>query len=126
MRTDFISEIDASGKRHWCPGVFAIENVPTGRRHYIGTRNVGRRVRDNMNWLSLGVHHNRALQADWTKFPDQFRLVLIQKVVVSSLINMVKQSCLDRDRASTCGVYNRKNALPKTEKTLGCPLIIAE
>jgi hypothetical protein len=114
MRNDFITEITPATRGIWTPGVFAAEHVPTGRRYYVGTANVGQRLRDNLNWLKLGVHHNEALQSAFSAAaPHEFRFVLVERTGVSELVRMLKQAWLDRDRRDDpLGAFNSKNALP--------------
>ncbi len=122
MRNDFISEITgADNEGIWSAGIFAIEHAASGRRYYVGTANVGRRLRDNRDWLHRRVHPNASLQADWVEHQEQFRFVLVTRTRVKALVPMLKQGWIDLDRRDhPLGPYNVKNAVKK------CPKIAAE
>lgn len=109
-------ELDDTGGRPWSGGVFAIENRASGRRHYVATTCIGKRVWDALDWLGHGKHKNYQLQEDWSANPKHFRILLVQKLDVKGLLNFAKQAWIDRDRESGRPPYNRKASMPRDRK----------
>jgi len=126
QRNDHIGEITPGDSMPWHAGIFAIEHKPTGRRYYVASRCIGKRVWDNLNWLKLGTHKNGELQRHWTSHPADFRLVLVDRMRVEGLLGFVKQARIDADRAvPEMTPYNLRNATPTSptrQRPAGPPL----
>ncbi len=90
-------------------GILTIRHKKTGKGYFLGVRNLRQRAYDLHRLLSLGQHHNRLLQADWTAEPHAFEIVVVEHVRCPQMLNVFKQIWIERNESS----YNRKNAIPK-------------
>ena len=116
QRHDFRNELSVKSPKHWGAGIFAIENVASGRRLYVGTRCIGKRVWDAKDRLDRGTHPNRELQGNWASDPCGFRFVLVDQLAVVPLLGLLKQARIDLDRASGFIPYNTRNSVPRASK----------
>jgi group I intron endonuclease len=61
-------------------GIYVIIHAPTARRYVGSTNNLSNRFGRHRTQLRAGIHHNRALQKDWTDSKESdFKLEIIQK-----------------------------------------------
>jgi hypothetical protein len=91
----------------WIGGILAIVHRKTGRTYFVGTTNVGKRVRDQYRWLTSRSHHNADLQNDWTT--GGFDFYLARRVTERSSLNREKQELID-EFAKDGNCYNKKRA----------------
>jgi hypothetical protein len=95
----------------WSAGILAVVNQNTDKVHFVATRNVGKRVRDQHHWLTRQIHHNHELQRDWDRSQEDFEFYLVRRVFKPSMLNHEKQILIDEfSKAGQC--YNRKRAEP--------------
>jgi hypothetical protein len=108
--------------KQWFGGIIAIRNCVTGRTYFVATRNVGRRARNQIRWLTRDEHKNHELQKDWMEFPGAFHFYLVERVLAPVLLPYKKQWLIDRyAKLNLC--YNLKRALPRTVPTKPRPLV---
>jgi hypothetical protein len=95
----------------WSAGILAVVNKRTNKAHFVATRNVGKRVRDQHYWLEHRTHHNTELQKDWDQASNDFGFFLVKRVCKPSLLNREKQLLINQfGKEGRC--YNRKRSVP--------------
>lgn len=108
------------------PGVYAIENIETGRLYVGSSNNVRDRVLDHLRGLSLGSHPNQPLQTDFKRLgPDYFEVYLLVRNVSISSLTMSESAQISKLIQDGTDLYNltidgqgtpythRRNSIPE-------------
>jgi group I intron endonuclease len=78
-------------------GVYAIQNLVTGRTYIGSSRNLSRRWKVHLYDLKHGEHHARELQTDWQLYGESsFVFVVLERIQDAELLLISEQLHLDR------------------------------